>query len=307
MEKKLLFIVNPKAGKTVIKNNMTAILEIFCEAGYRTEVYITHKDPEIDKRFIMENADEFDLVVCAGGDGTLDNVTGGIMKLERKLQTRVHVGYIPCGSTNDYGKSLKLSRNPVQAAADIVEGEVVHVDVGRLENDYFIYVAAFGAFTNLSYSTPQGLKNAFGHAAYVMGGGKALFNMKKYRLKAWFDDELIEGEFIYGHISNSLSIGGFKNVGTKNMSFSDGKFESMLIKTPGNPAELQRILNSLLTDNMESSQIIFRTSKRVVIKSEDEIPWTLDGEYGGSFTTTRITNIQRSLSIIVRNKSQISG
>ena len=306
-EKKLLFIINPKAGKTAIKNKMNDILEIFCNAGYRTEVYITHKEQEVDEEFIVNHAEEFDIVVCAGGDGTLDNTVSGVMRLERKLQRRVHMGYIPCGSTNDYAKSLQISLDPVEAARDIVSGQLAHVDVGRLENDFFIYVAAFGIFTDVSYTTSQSLKNALGHAAYVIEAGKSVFNIKSYRLKAWFDDELVEGEFIYGHITNSLSIGGFKNVGVKNMSFCDGKFESILVRKPNNPADLNKIVGGLLTDKMKDEYIVFKESSRVVIKSEEEIPWTLDGEYGGSFKTTRIINIQKALSIMVRNKKLISG
>ena len=305
-EKKLLFIVNPKAGKTAIKSKMNDILEIFCGAGYRVEVYLTHKEQEVDNEFIVDHADEYDIVVCAGGDGTLDNTVGGVMRLERKLQRRIHMGYIPCGSTNDYAKSLKISLNPVQAAKDIVTGEVNHVDVGRLENDFFIYVAAFGLFTDISYSTSQSLKNALGHAAYVLGASKSVFNVKSYRLKAWFDDELVEGEFIYGHVTNSLSIGGFKNVGVKNMSFSDGKFESILVRKPNNPADLNKIVTSLMTDKMKDEYIVFKESSRVVIKSEEEIPWTLDGEYGGSYKTARIINIQKALSIILKNKRVVS-
>ena len=306
-EKKLLFIINPKAGKTAIKNKMNDILNIFCNAGYRVEVYITHKEQDVDNEFIVEHAEEFDLVVCAGGDGTLDNTVSGIMRLERKLQRRIHMGYIPCGSTNDYAKSLQLSLDPVQAAEDIVNGQLAHVDVGRLENDFFIYVAAFGIFTDISYTTSQSLKNALGHAAYVIEASKSVFSVKSYKLKAWFDDELVEGEFIYGHITNSLSIGGFKNVGVKNMSFCDGKFESILVRKPNNPADLNKIVSGLLSDKMKDEYIVFKESSRVVIKCEEEIPWTLDGEYGGRFKTTRIINIQKGLSIMVKNKKLISG
>ena len=306
-EKKLLFIINPKAGKTAIKNKMNDILNIFCNGGYRVEVYITHKEQDVDNEFIVEHAEEFDLVVCAGGDGTLDNTVSGIMRLERKLQRRIHMGYIPCGSTNDYAKSLQLSLDPVQAAEDIVNGQLAHVDVGRLENDFFIYVAAFGIFTDISYTTSQSLKNALGHAAYVIEASKSVFSVKSYKLKAWFDDELVEGEFIYGHITNSLSIGGFKNVGVKNMSFCDGKFESILVRKPKNPADLNKIVSGLLSDKMKDEYIVFKESSRVVIKCEEEIPWTLDGEYGGRFKTTRIINIQKGLSIMVKNKKLISG
>lgn len=227
--------------------------------------------------------------------------------LERKIKKRIHMGYIPCGSTNDYARSLKISLDPVQAAKDIVEGDICHVDVGKLENTFFIYVAAFGAFTEISYSTPQNLKNALGHAAYVMEAGKSVLNMKSYNMKVLFDDDEVEGNFVYGQITNSLSIGGFKNFGSKNMSFSDGKFETVLIKTPENPLELQRIINSLLMDDLSDEMIVFRKSSRVVIKSKEEVPWTVDGEYGGSFKTTRVSNIRKAVSMTLKDKSAFLG
>ena len=304
--KNLLFVVNPKAGRTVIKSDHINIIEIFSNAGYAVEVYPT-KGQEQTEQYVYENAERFDLVVCAGGDGTLDNTVGGIMMLERKIKKRIHMGYIPCGSTNDYARSLKISLDPVQAAKDIVEGDICHVDVGKLENTFFIYVAAFGAFTEISYSTPQNLKNALGHAAYVMEAGKSVLNMKSYNMKVLFDDDEVEGNFVYGQITNSLSIGGFKNFGSKNMSFSDGKFETVLIKTPENPLELQRIINSLLMDDLSDEMIVFRKSSRVVIKSKEEVPWTVDGEYGGSFKTTRVSNIRKAVSMTLKDKSAFLG
>ena len=304
--KNLLFVVNPKAGRTVIKSDLINIIEIFSNAGYAVEVYPT-KGQEQTEKYVYENAERFDLVVCAGGDGTLDNTVGGIMMLERKIKKRIHMGYIPCGSTNDYARSLKISLDPVQAAKDIVEGDICHVDVGKLENTFFIYVAAFGAFTEISYSTPQNLKNALGHAAYVMEAGKSVLNMKSYNMRVLFDDDEVEGNFVYGQITNSLSIGGFKNFGSKNMSFSDGKFETVLIKTPENPLELQRIINSLLMDDLSDEMIVFRKSSRVVIKSKEEVPWTVDGEYGGSFKTTRVSNIRKAVSMTLKDKSAFLG
>ena len=304
--KNLLFIVNPKAGRTVIKSEMIDILEVFSNAGYKVEVYPT-KSQEDTEKYVYENAESFDLVVCAGGDGTLDNTVGGIMRLERKIKRRIHMGYIPCGSTNDYARSLRISMDPVQAARDIMEGDICHVDVGRLENTFFIYVAAFGAFTDVTYSTPQNMKNALGHAAYLLEASKTLFNLKSYKIRALFDGEEVSGDFIYGQITNSLSVGGFKNIGSKDMSFSDGLFETVLIKTPETPFELQRIINSLLVDDLSDDMIVFRKSSRVVLKCQEELPWTVDGEYGGSYKTTRVSNIRKAVSRTLKSKSAFPG
>lgn len=302
--KKLLFVVNPKAGRTVIKSDLINIIEIFSNGGYDVSVYPT-KSQEQTEEYVYKHAEEYDLVVCAGGDGTLDNTVGGIMKLERKLKKRIHMGYIPCGSTNDYARSLRISMDPIQAAKDIMEGDIAHVDVGRLENTFFIYVAAFGAFTDVTYSTPQNLKNVLGHAAYVLEASKTLFNMKSYKMKVLFDGERVEGDFIYGQVTNSLSVGGFKNIASKDMSFSDGKFETVLIKTPETPIELQRIINCLLVEDLTDDLIIYRKSSRVVVQSRDEVSWTVDGEYGGSYKTTRVSNIRKAVSITLKDKSTL--
>jgi lipid kinase, YegS/Rv2252/BmrU family len=304
--KKLLFIVNPKAGRTVIKGDLINILDVFQNAGYQVTMYLTSIQKEDNSRFIYENAADYDLLVCAGGDGTLDNTVCGIMKLEREIKRRIHMGYLPCGSTNDYAKSLKISLNPIEAAKDIVNGTICHVDVGRMENEFFIYVAAFGAFTDISYSTPQNLKNALGHA-YIIEGLGALAKLRPYHMRAWFDGEIVDGDFIYGQITNSLSVGGFKNFVSRHMAFSDGLFETVLIRNPQNPLQLQRIVNSLLTENLDDELIVFRKTSKVAIKCKEEVPWTLDGEYGGSYKNARVYNIRKAVSIVLKDKSVLKN
>lgn len=305
--KKLLLIINPKAGRTVIKSDLINIIEVFQDAGYQVQMYLTREKKEDNTDFIYKNASDFDIVVCAGGDGTLDNTVSGIMKIERELKRRIHMGYIPCGSTNDYARSLKISLNPVEAAKSIVDGTVCHVDVGKLEKEFFIYVAAFGLFTDISYSTPQNLKNALGHAAYIIEGVGALTKLHPYHMKAWFDGEIVEGDFIYGQITNSLSVGGFKNFVSRHMSFADGLFETVLIRNPQNPLQLQRIVNCLLTENLDDELIVFRKTSKVAIKCKEEVPWTLDGEYGGSYKNVRVYNIKKAISIMLKDKSVLRG
>lgn len=305
--KKLLLIINPKAGRTVIKSDLINIIEVFQNAGYQVQMYLTREKKEDNTDFIYKNATDFDLIVCAGGDGTLDNTVSGIMKIERELKRRIHMGYIPCGSTNDYARSLKISLNPVEAAKSIVDGTVCHVDVGKLEKEFFIYVAAFGLFTDISYSTPQNLKNALGHAAYIIEGVGALTKLHPYHMKAWFDGEIVEGDFIYGQITNSMSVGGFKNFVSRHMSFADGLFETVLIRNPQNPLQLQRIVNCLLTENLDDELIVFRKTSKVAIKCKEEVPWSLDGEYGGSYKNVRVYNIKKAISIMLKDKSVLRG
>lgn len=307
MAKKLLFVVNPKAGRTVIKSDLINIIEIFSSGGYEVEVYPTTRDEKETEKYIFEHAEDFDLVVAAGGDGTMDTAVSGVMMLQRKLKRRIHMGYIPCGSTNDYARSLGIALNPLQAAKDIVTGEICHVDIGRLEDTFFIYVAAFGAFTDVTYSTPQNMKNTLGYAAYMLEASKTLFNLKRYYLEVSFDGEIVKGDFAYGQITNSLSIGGFKNIASQDMAFSDGLFESVLIKMPENPIELQRIASCLLASDLSDDMIVYRKSQRVVVKCEEEVPWTVDGEYGGSYKVTRVSNIRRALSITLKDKGSFRG
>ena len=305
--KKLLFVVNPKAGKSVIKDDLINILEVFQNGGYEVTVYLTKEKRADNADFIYENAADYDLVVCAGGDGTLDNTVNGIMRLEREIKRRIHMGYIPCGSTNDYAKSLKISLNPVEEAENIVKGTICHVDVGKLEKEFFIYVAAFGAFTDVTYTTPQNLKNTLGHAAYIIECLGSLAKLHPYHMKAWFDGEIVEGDFIYGQITNSLSVGGFKNFVSRHMKFSDGLFETVLIRTPQNPLQLQRIVNCLLTEKLDDELIIFRKASKIAIKCKEEVPWTLDGEYGGSYKNTRVYNIRKAISIMLKDKKDLKN
>ncbi len=296
--KKLLFIINPKAGRTTVKGSLFEMIDIFSNAGYRVEVYTT-KGPGDAEKYISHSGRRFDVVVCAGGDGTLDNTVAGVMKLEKKIGQKIPLGYIPCGSTNDFARSLKISRNPVEAAEAVVKGTECLIDVGRLEKNYFIYVAAFGVFTDVSYSTPQSMKNILGHTAYVLEAFKQLTNIRTYKIEANIDGKVVTGEYIYGQITNSLSVGGFRAVGTKHMSFCDGKFECVFIRRPNNPAELQRILNSLVTNELDEDLIVHEKASNIVIECEDAIPWSLDGEFGGELKRAEIINMQKALDLIL--------
>lgn len=305
--KKLLFVVNPKAGKTTIKNDLFSIIETFSNAGYRVEVYPT-KGPGDAKEHIAKVGKKYDLIVCAGGDGTLDNSVAGLMELEKGKKPRSSgLGYIPCGSTNDFARSLMISRQPLRAAEQVVAGDPCPIDVGMLGDNYFIYVAAFGAFTDVSYSTPQNLKNSLGHVAYVIEAIKNLTNLKSYNLKADFDGRQFTGEFIYGQITNSLSVGGFKTIGVQHMSFSDGVFECVLIKKPETPAQLQKIVNALLTDKLDDSNIIYEKAANITITCDEPVKWTLDGEYGGEYTVSKVKNLKRAVPIILDDKTNYIG
>ncbi len=297
MKKKLLFIFNPCSGKGQIKNKLMDIIDIMVKAGYEVTVHST-QDREDAMRKVKEEAKDYDLVVCSGGDGTLDEAVTGMMQSEKK----VPLGYIPAGSTNDFANSLKIPKNILKAAHVAVEGRTFPVDVGYFNGDSFIYIAAFGLFTDVSYQTSQELKNILGHAAYILEGAKRLHNIPSYKMRVEYDGNVIEDEFAYGMITNSVSVGGFKKLTGKNVLLDDGLFEVTLIKMPKNPVEWNEIL-VCLTSLKDDSDLIY-TFKTDCVKflPEDVIPWTLDGEFGGDHKNVIVKNVHKALEIMVKNK-----
>lgn len=292
LEKKLFFIYNPHAGKENIKGKLYGIIQAMSDAGYAITIYPT-RAPQDAIEQIRNLPDDYDLVVCSGGDGTLDEVMTGMMHREHKIP----VGYIPAGSCNDFARSLQIPNNMDRAAEIAVRGVNYAIDVGSLNERNFIYVAAFGIFTDVSYTTKQEVKNVLGHMAYVLEGMKQLMNVKSYQLKVTSDEASFEGDFLFGMITNSKSVGGFKSIVGKNVIFDDGVFEMTFITRPKNPMELQEILAALLIEQIDTKYMYSFRSSRVVIESEEPVPWTLDGEFGGEHTRVEITNNQRAVEI----------
>lgn len=295
MKKELLFILNPTAGKTHIKNNLFEIINAFSDANYRVTVYPT-KQPNDGQNIVISEGNDYDLIVCAGGDGTLDDVVTGYMQ----SKCQVPLGYIPAGSTNDFARSLGIPLEPLAAVENIISGFPFRVDVGCFNQDnYFIYVAAFGAFTEVSYSTNQQFKNMFGHAAYVMSSIRGLNNITPYTATIRYDDQEITDTFIYVMVTNSLSVGGMRNVVlADNVEFDDGIFECLLIKAPTKPFELQAIINSLLISEVNEKYMYCFKASRLEITSEEEIPWVMDGEFGGNQKHVVIENCRKAIPII---------
>lgn len=296
-KKKVLFIVNPRSGKGLIKTNLLEIVDIFIKNKMEVSIHVTQRALdacELTKR----KAKRYDLVICSGGDGTLDEVITGMMLTE--TEKRCPVGYIPAGSTNDFGNSLGIPKNMVDAARSIALDHPYACDIGEFNNDYFVYIAAFGAFTDVSYETKQDVKNLLGHMAYVLEGAKRLFNLKSYKMKVRIGNEEIEDEFIYGMITNSRSVGGFKNITGKHVKLNDGVFEVTLIKNPRNPIELQEILGAILLSELNNKHFYSVKTDRIEIETEEEIPWTLDGEFGGNHKNVEIINHKQAVSIMVK-------
>ena len=292
--KKMLFLFNPRSGKEQIKGHLLRILDIFSKAGYDIRVHVTQCSKDAQKT-VEHQGKNVDVIVCSGGDGTLDEVVTGITEVGSK----VPVGYIPAGSTNDFANSLFMPKNMLDAASMIMKEEIYRCDVGRFNSQTFAYVAAFGLFTDVSYETSQDLKNILGHLAYVLEGAKRLLDIKAYHMKVTTENGVIEDNFIYGMVTNSRSVGGFKNL-TKDVDMNDGLFEVTLIVQPKNPLEMQEIIRNLLNMEDNSDLIYSFKARKLTVEAEEEVAWTLDGEYGGSPRLVEIEN-QQALNLCLKS------
>lgn len=295
--KKLLFVVNGHSGKGQIKNKLLDIIDIMIKEGYHVQVHTTQEREDATK-VVREQAKYYDLVVCSGGDGTLDEAVTGMMQSE----VRTPLGYIPAGSTNDFANSLEIPKDMIQAAKTAVLGVPFSCDVGEFNGAYFIYVAAFGIFTDVSYATSQELKNALGHVAYILEGAKRLYTIKTYHMRVEYDGNEIEGDFLLGMITNSTSVGGFKNMTGKDVKLDDGMFEVTLIHKPKNIIELNTIIASLTNLKDETDLIDSFRADSVKFYSEEEIPWTLDGEFGGDHKEVQIKDHCKAVDIMINEK-----
>jgi len=299
--KRMLFIYNPNAGKGLLKAKLSDVLDIMIKAGYEVVVYPTQSYKDAYRKVVhMEKG--YDMVVCSGGDGTLDEVVTGMMK--RDKEDRIPIGYIPTGTTNDFANSLHISRDIMEAADTAVHGKPFACDVGRFNKDVFVYVAAFGLFTDVPYQTDQKLKNALGHAAYVLEGAKRLSNIPSYHIKIEADGREIEDEFMIGMITNSKSVAGFRSIMGKDVKFDDGEFEVMLIKKPKSLIGLQEIITALLIENFDTKHMYTFKAKEIKLESKEEIPWTLDGEFGGQHEEVHIINKKQALEIMIEREEE---
>lgn len=294
MKKRLLFVFNPHSGKAQIKNQLLDIVDTMVKADYEVTIYPTQAQGDAIHK-VEKEAGEYDLVVCSGGDGTLDEAVTGMMRREH----RIPLGYIPAGSTNDFAASLDIPKDMVKAAVNAVHGKPFACDIGAFNDDNFVYVAAFGLFTDVSYTTSQEWKNVLGHAAYILQGMKSLHEIPSYLMHVECNNTYVQGSFIYGMISNSTSVGGFKGMTGKDVQLDDGVFEVTLIRKPRNPMEFNEII-AALTNLVDDTDMVysFKTDEIKII-SKKEVSWTLDGEFGGNHTEVVIKNLCKAVEIMV--------
>lgn len=293
--KKLLIITNPRSGKAKIKNDLLKIVQIFSDADFDVSVYPTKRkgDATLKVRSIKEG--EYDLVVVCGGDGTLNEVITGFMNSNIKYT----LGYIPYGTLNEWSSGLNISRNPIIAASDIVNGVETDLDVGKFDNKFFSYTASFGAFTEASYSAPQEVKNVLGQAAYFFEGIKSLSNIKPIHLKFKCDDREIDDDFLFGAVSNSMSVGGIVKFNDSVVKLNDGKFEVLLIKNPSTIMQFQSIVDGILRKDLSRDGIEFFHAHEITVTGGANVSWTLDGEFSEGKDTLTLTNIPSAIHLIV--------
>ena len=297
--KNLFLVVNPHSGKAKMRSFLLEVVEIFSSAGYNVTVYPTKC--RSDATACIENLEsaEYDLVVVCGGDGTLNEAVTGLMR--RGID--IPIGYIPAGTLNEWSSGLGISRSIRQAAKDIVAGRETPLDIGEFDDKYFTYTASFGAFTSASYSAPQDIKNIFGHAAYFFEGVKSLGNIKPVHLRVEFDGKTIEDNFLFGAVSNSLSVGGIVKFKESLVKFNDGLFEVLLIKNPSNILKLQPLIDGILKQDLNREGMEFFHAKNIRIYEGEGLDWTLDGEHATGSRVTEINNIPGAVRFILPDKN----
>ena len=292
--KKLLFVYNPHAGKARITAQLGKVVEVFQAHGYLTTLYATQGKGDGVWAAAALGAD-FDHIVCCGGDGTLSEVVTGMRSLNRQPM----LGYIPAGTTNDFSKTLELPLDDMAAAAELaVAGHPQPCDVGLVNGEHlFSYVAAFGVFTETSYATPQPMKNLLGHTAYILEGIRSLANLKTYHLRVVWDGGMREDDFIYGMVSNSVSVGGFKGLSTQKVVLDDGLFEVLLVRAPKSLMDLNQVAAALVSRQPNEHFLSIQTSQ-IQFESQQPVSWTLDGEFGGAHQKLTIENLPSAVTIL---------
>ena len=291
--KRVLFIYNPVSGTGVVRKKMFEIVQY-----YNSNECLVTMCPVLKMNELKpDDFDGYDRVVVSGGDGTLNNFIG----YTDELNLDFPIAYIPAGSTNDYANTLGLPGNLMEALDTSIKGKEQAVDMGRFNDSNFLYVAAFGIFTKVVYTTPQEIKNVMGYSAYILEGIKVVYELTTYKLKLTIDDKFYEGDFLLGLVTNSLSVGGMKNRASHDMSLDDGLYEVMFVRAPKNIIELNRIVKALASGKPDEAGelIILDKGAHITVEHDTTTAWTLDGEYGGEQRHVDISILKKKFRIIV--------
>ena len=292
--KTLHLIMNPNAGTRQARRFLPEMISIFNRAGYFCSVFITEKRGDA-ANFVFENGRTADLIVACGGDGTLNEVITGLQLGNHQTP----LGYIPCGSTNDFANGLGLPTAPLLACESIVSGRPQSLDAGLFTPDrYFSYTASFGAFTSVSWSTPQNVKNVLGHVAYILEGIRSLADIRPIHMKITADGRQYENDYIFGAVCNSTSLGGVLKLEDSEVHMSDGLFEALFIPFPPDLIVLNQILAALRTRHYDDPSLHFLRASAFTFESGDDVTWTLDGEAADGGPVVEIRNIRNALWLI---------
>ncbi|MCQ2446207.1 MAG: YegS/Rv2252/BmrU family lipid kinase [Clostridia bacterium] len=294
--KQMRLIFTPFTRTAKLQKHLCTILKMFSEAGYETTVYFTQSKGD-GARYAKETAAESDLLVCCGGDGTLNEVAGGLLEVDPAVCPKL--GYIPAGTCNDFASSLEIPLDAVAAAKRILKGKSTPLDIGSFHGRQFMYVASFGAFTEASYSTPQAMKNTLGHFAYVLKGVTSIKDIKPYHAKFEVNGKTYEDDYIFASVSNSTSIAGIVKLDRALVDLSDGLFEVALVKNPKNLSGLMDIAKAVLEKNLNSEYITLLHAASVTFSSDEDIPWTLDGEFDPGAGKVEILNRHHALRFAI--------
>ena len=294
MNKRVLVIVNPRAGVKKSKRDLFEIIDRLSRAGYTVTAQTTTQGGD-GSRFVREYGKDHDLIVCCGGDGTLNEVINGVLDSELKIP----LGYVPAGTTNDFARTLQLPKKAERCMDLILSGYPHPYDIGQFNDRKFTYIASLGAFTKVSYSTPQKIKNALGHTAYLLEGVKEIGNITPFEAEFTADKETYSGEFLFGSVSNSTSIAGLFKLNKLEVRLDDGEFELMLIRNPKNVTDLHGLLQGLTRGKYDPRYVVFTHAKEFSFKSKTPLPWTLDGESGGEQTEVKISVLPDAINIIM--------
>lgn len=293
--RKLLLIVNPCSGRAKMRGELLRVTEILSSAGFEVTVYPTKARGDATVRVSNLKNDEYDRIVVCGGDGTLNEVITGLMQSNIKCK----IGYIPSGTLNEWSSGLNISKNIAAAARDATSDRTILLDLGEFGDKYFTYTASFGAFTEASYSAPQDIKNVLGRAAYFFEGIKSLGNIKPHHLKFTCNGGVIEGDFLFGAITNSMSVGGIVKFQETAVNLNDGYFEVLLIRNPDTIVKFQSIVDGILRQDLNRDGIEFFKTKEIIVEGGADVPWTLDGEYSACTDKMKISNISSALQLVI--------
>lgn len=298
--KKLLLLMNPRSGKMRANRVLADIIGILNRGDFDVTTHMTFARGDATE-VASRRASEFDVILCIGGDGTFNEVASGLVLAD----SHTPIAYIPAGSTNDFATSLGLSKTLLQAAQDVVDGEPRTLDIGKFNDRYFSYIASFGAFTRASYATPQNMKNALGHFAYILAGIKEVAAIRSTHLRFTLADGTVyEDDYIFGAISNSTSVAGILTLAPGLVDMSDGIFELLLIRKPDTAAELSDCVLALTTQDYNTPMLTLASSSRIEIDTAELIDWTLDGEHADGAAHCVVENLHNRIQVIVNDKKK---